>query len=69
MYMNLKPKKHKIISFNTTTMTSLGIIMVGLPPTTTLLKVGARTFQKLSHLGGVQNFLLERGDKPVKGEG
>ena len=24
MYMNLKPNKHKIISFNTTTMTSLG---------------------------------------------
>ena len=23
MYMNLKPNKHKIISFNTTTMTSL----------------------------------------------
>ena len=26
MYMNLKPNKHKIISFNTTTMTSLGFI-------------------------------------------
>ena len=26
MYMNLKPKKHKRISFNTTTMTSLGFI-------------------------------------------
>ena len=31
MYMNLKPNKHEI-SFNTTTMTSLGFIMVGLPP-------------------------------------
>ena len=33
---------------------------------------GGRTFQKLSHLGlggggGVENFLLERGDKPEKG--
>ena len=56
MYMNLKPNKRKIISFNTTTMTSLGFIMVGLPPTTTLLKVGARTFQKLSHLGGGTKF-------------
>ena len=26
MYMNLKPKKHKRISFNTTTMASLGFI-------------------------------------------
>ena len=26
MYMNLKPNQHKIISFNTTTMTSLGFI-------------------------------------------
>ena len=26
MYMNLKPNKHKRISFNTTTMTSLGLI-------------------------------------------
>ena len=32
MYMNLKPKKHKIISFNTTTMTSLGFIIVENPP-------------------------------------
>ena len=31
MYMNLKPNKHKIISFNTTTMTSLGFIIVGTP--------------------------------------
>ena len=26
MYMNLKPKKHKLKSFNITTMTSLGFI-------------------------------------------
>ena len=26
MYMNLKPSKHKRISFNTTTMASLGFI-------------------------------------------
>ena len=32
MYMNLKPNKHKIISFSTTTMTSLGFIIVGTPP-------------------------------------
>ena len=31
-----------------------------------LLK-GGRAFQKLSHLGGVQTFLLESGDKPEKG--
>ena len=30
-------------------------------------EVGSRTFQKLSHLGGIRNFLLERGDKPEKG--
>ena len=59
MYMNLKPSKHKIISFNTTTMTSLGFIMVGNPPSPPL-KGGGRTFGKLSHLG-VRNFLLERG--------
>ena len=29
MYMKLKPNKHKIISFNTRTMTSLGFIIVG----------------------------------------
>ena len=29
MYMNLKPNKHKIISFNTTTLTSLGFIIAG----------------------------------------
>ena len=32
--MNLKPNKHKIISFNTTTMTSLGFIIVGNFPST-----------------------------------
>ena len=32
MCKNLKPNKHKIISFNTTTMTSLGFIIVGTPP-------------------------------------
>ena len=35
MYMNLKPNQHKRISFNTTTMTSLGFIgppkVLGLP--------------------------------------
>ena len=31
---------------------------------------GVRTFQKFSHLSeGVQNFLLEKGDKPEKGGG
>ena len=58
MHMNLKPNKHKIISFNTTTMASLGfIIVVTFPPPPHLIKGGV----------GVQNFLLERGDKPVKG--
>ena len=32
MYTNLKPNKHKIISFNTTIMASLGFIVVGIPP-------------------------------------
>ena len=60
MYMNLKPNKHKIISFSTTTMTSLGFIIVVTPPPP-FIKGGWR---------GVQNFLLESGDdKPVKGGG
>ena len=33
-----------------------------------LLRGEGRTFQKLSHFG-VQNVLLERGDKPEKGGG
>ena len=32
MYMNLEPNKHKIIYFNTTTMTSLGFIIDGRNP-------------------------------------
>ena len=42
MYVNLKPNKHKMISFNTTAITSLGFIIVGtpLPPPPTLLKGG-----------------------------
>ena len=67
MNMNLKPNKHKIISFNTTTMTSLGFIIVGPPP---LLKGEGRTFRKLSHLGGGgTKFLLEMEDKLVRGGG
>ena len=31
MYMNLKPNKHKKITFNTTTMASLGFIIVRSP--------------------------------------
>ena len=38
MYMNLKPNKHEIIYFNTTTMTSLGFIIGGTAPP--LLKGG-----------------------------
>ena len=52
--MNLKPNKHKIISFNTTTYQRSGGD-----------GGGGRTFQKLSHFG-LQNFLLEMGNKPVK---
>ena len=52
MYMNLKPK---IISFNTTTMTSLGFKKVGTHHP--LIKGGGgRTFRKLSHLGGDKSF-------------
>ena len=58
MYMNLKPNKHRIISFNTRTMTSLGFIIVGTFPPPPILKGEGQ---------GVQIFLLERGDKPVKG--
>ena len=36
MYMNLKPNQHKRISFNTTTMTSLGFIAS--PPKNFLLR-------------------------------
>ena len=68
MYMNLKPYKHKIISFNTTTVTSFGLIIVGTPPPSLLL--GCRTFQKLSHLGqGGTKFFARKGNKPVKGGG
>ena len=63
MYMNLKPNKHKIISLNTTTMTSLGFIIVGTPPPfPPLLKGRGRTFQKWSHLeGGMTFFARKRG--------
>ena len=66
--MNLKPNKHKRISFNTTTMTSLGFIIVGNPPPPLLLKGGGRTFRKLSHLGegGGFKFFARKGDKSVK---
>ena len=61
--MNLKPNKHEIMSFNTRTMTSLGFIIVGTspPPLPHIKGGGARRW--------VQNFLLQRGDKPVKGGG
>ena len=38
MYMNLKPNKHKKISFNTTTMASLGFIGAPLNLAPPLLK-------------------------------
>ena len=41
--------------------------IVGPPSHPPLLKGGGRTFQKLNHLGGAWNFMLERGDKPEKG--
>ena len=63
MHMNLKPNKHKIISFNTTTMTSLGFIIVGTPPPPWV----GPSKNAVTLGGGVQNFLLERGDKPLKG--
>ena len=61
MYMNLKPNKHKI-SFNITTMTSLGFIIVGTPPPPPppLLK-GGRTFRELSHLRGFKIFHYKGG--------
>ena len=66
MYINLKPNKHKIISFNTTTMAPLGFIIAG-PPPPPLIKRGGegggrgRSIQKLSHLGGTKNFARKRG--------
>ena len=42
MYMNLKPNKHRTMYFKTTTMTSLGFIIVG--PPNPLFKGGGRTF-------------------------
>ena len=50
MHMNLKPNKHKIISFNTTTMASLGfIIVVTSPP---LLKGGGGGTKFFARKGG-----------------
>ena len=59
MYMNVKPNKHQVISFNTTTMTSSGFIIVGTPPPP-LLK-GGRTFQKIESLGGGTTFFARKG--------
>ena len=53
MYMKLKPNKHKIISFNTTTMTSLGFIIVGSPPSPNLLK--KKTVYKQQSLNPMDN--------------
>ena len=57
MYMNLKPNKHKIISFNTKTMTPLRFIIVG-PPPPLIKDWGVRTFRKLCHLGGEYKMFL-----------
>ena len=68
MYINLKPNKHKIISFNTTTITSLGFIIVEPPPRG--WKGGSRTFPKIESLEGGREgtkFFAREGDKPVKG--
>ena len=65
MYMSLKPSKHKIISFNTTTMTSLGLIIVGPPPPSpTLIKGGGYDLPKIESLGGattVQSYFVCEG--------
>ena len=54
MYMNLKPNKHEI-SFNTTTMTSLGFIIVGnLPPL-------VKNLPKTESLGGGTTFFTRKG--------
>ena len=57
MYMNLQPNKHKIISFNTATMTSLGFIMVG-----NLLK-GGEDLPKIESLG--KKFFARKGGLPL----
>ena len=65
MCINLKPNKHKIISFNATTMTSLGFIIVATFPSphpSPLLKGGGGW-------GRVQIFCSKGGDKTVKGGG
>ena len=63
MYMSLKPSKHKIISFNTTTMTSLGLIIVGPPPlpSPTLIKGGGGyDLPKIESLGGATQFFARK---------
>ena len=47
MHMNLKPNKHRIISFNTTIMASLGFIIVVTPPPPHLIKGGGGGGTKL----------------------
>ena len=59
MHMNLKPDKHKIISFNTTTMTLLGFIKLGTPSPSPpyLINVEGWDLPKLaSLLGGGYEF-------------
>ena len=58
MYLNLKPNKHKIISFNTKTMTSLGFHSWG---SIGWGGVGGRTFRKLIYLGGTKLFARKGG--------
>ena len=50
MYMNLKPNQHKRISFNTTTMTSLGFIASPPPPPPTPKMLAPPL--NLAHQGG-----------------
>ena len=60
MYMNLRPNKHKIISFNTTIMTSLGFIIVRPPPLPPLLK-GGWDPPIIESLGGGTKFFARKG--------
>ena len=64
MYLNLKLNKHKIISFNTKTMTSLGFHSWG----SNGWGGGGRTFRKLISLGGTKLF-ARKGGQTCKGVG
>ena len=61
MYMNLKLNKHKIIYFITTTMTSLGFIIVGNPPLPLVKGRGVGPSENCVTWGGGTKFFARKG--------